>query len=110
MATPMTQQTPNLFDVALPVSPPLSDDQLAAIPAKRGVLLLEGEGERPILLLTAADIRARLRNRLAEPAPDQGPKKTADLRQITRQIKYRLCPSHFETDLTYFELAQTIFP
>lgn len=105
----MSQGSPQ-FDSCLPVSPPLSDDQLAAIPAKRGVLLLEGEGERPILLLTAADIRARLRNRLAEPVADEGPKKTADLRQITRQIRYRLCPSHFETDLTYFELARTIYP
>lgn len=105
----MTEPTPSLFDTALPVSPPLSDEQLAAIPAKRGVLLLEDEGGRPILLLTAADIRARLRGRLAEPPPEEGRKKTADLRQITRQILYRLCPSHFETDLTYFELARTIY-
>ena len=56
-----------MFDAALEVGPGFGDPQLGAIPAKRGVLALLGDGDQPILLLTAADIRSRLRSRLSEP-------------------------------------------
>ncbi|MCL2700633.1 MAG: UvrB/UvrC motif-containing protein [Phycisphaerae bacterium] len=98
-----------LFSHAIAVEPPLSEEALADIPAKRGVLLLADERDAPILLLTAADLRARLRHRLAEPADDTR-RKSADLRQITRKILYTLTPSHWEADATFLELARSLFP
>lgn len=105
----MTIPWTTLFDSTVQVAPPLSDQQMLAIPAKRGILALLADNDAPILLLTAADIRARLRGRLAEIDP-QARKKTADLRAITRKILWKLSPSHFETDLNYFEVARTIWP
>ena len=97
------------FDGRLDVQPPLTDGQLAEIPAKRGVFLLTAEGEAPILLATAAGIRARLRGRLDEPDPERH-KRSADLRTITRAIHWKLATGHFEMDWIYLELAKAIWP
>lgn len=97
------------FDGRLEVSPPLADEQLGQVPAKRGVFALLGDRDEPIILLTAADIRARLRNRLAAPLDDRR-RKTVDLREITRKVLWRLTFSHFETDLAYFELVRRMWP
>ncbi|MDY6914532.1 MAG: hypothetical protein SVT52_08770 [Planctomycetota bacterium] len=97
------------FDGRLAVCPPLDDEQLTAIPARRGVFLLADESGKPVLLATAASIRARLRARLTAPA-DQKRKRAADLRQVTRQIFWKLAGGHFETDLMFFELARRIWP
>jgi excinuclease UvrABC nuclease subunit len=105
----MTFAAASLFDAAAQVVWPLSDEQLAAVPAKRGVFCLLADDDRPIVLLTGADIRARLRARLAQREPAER-KKTADLREITRTILWKLATSHFETDLLYLELARTIWP
>ena len=98
-----------LFDGCLVVHPPVADSQLAEIPAKRGVFFLTAESDRPILLTTAASIRARLRGRLDEHAPDQ-PTRSADLRAITRRVYWKLAGGHFETDWHYLELAGAIWP
>ena len=98
-----------MFDGQLESDGPPTEEQLTAVPAKRGVLaLLDGSG-RPITLLTAADIRARLRTRL-RPQPEDSPTKTADLRQITRKVLWKLTWSHFETDLCFLEFARAIRP
>jgi len=98
-----------MFDRRLDVQPPVGPDQLAEIPAKRGVVALLAEGDQPIVLLTAADIRARVRNRLA-PRDDQTRKKSTDLRGITRAVLWKLAAGHFETDLHFFELSRRIWP
>jgi len=98
-----------MFDHYLDVTPPLSDDQLRQVPAKRGVLLLAGAGGEPITMITAGALRGRLKTRLAEPH-EQGPRRTADLRQITRGVWWKLTPSHFETDLCFLALAESIWP
>jgi len=97
------------FDGQLHISAPLTNEQLCEVPAKRGVLALLGEGDRPIVLLTAANVRARLRGRLAEPQRD-GRRKTVDLRTVTRKVLWKLATSHFETDLAFFEIARRIWP
>jgi DNA polymerase-3 subunit epsilon len=99
-----------LFDAHLPVRPPLTDEQLKAIPAKRGVFFLVSDGERPVLLATAASVRARLRGRLDEPADSQEPTRSADLRAVTRKVYWKLAGGHFETDWRYLELARSIWP
>jgi excinuclease UvrABC nuclease subunit len=99
----------NIFDASLPVQPPLGDEQAAGIPAKRGVFLLTGSGGEPILLATAASIRARLRGRLEAPNEDTS-KRAADLREITAAIHWKLAGGHFETEWQYLELARQIYP
>jgi len=87
----------------------MTPQELARIPAKRGVLaLLAADGE-PILLLTAADMRSRLRNRLTAPDADART-RSADLRAVTRRVAYKLTHSHFETDLYYLQIARAIWP
>lgn len=97
------------FDGELRVEPPIADEDIEQIPARRGVALLAGEGGRPILLLTAADIRARVRGRLRDPDPQER-SRLPDLHEITRKIFWALCPSPFETDLRFFEIARAVFP
>jgi len=98
-----------MFDSRREVTPPLDDEQLGAVPAKRGVLMLAGSGDRPITMLTAGDIRARLRTRLAEP-PDDKRRRGADLRHITRAVLWKLTASHFETDLAFLAMVRCIWP
>ena len=45
------------------VDPPLSDEELSRIPARRGVMALLGPGGETVLLTTAADIRSPVRTR-----------------------------------------------
>jgi excinuclease UvrABC nuclease subunit len=104
----MTDESPS-FDGAVAVEPPLSDQQLAQVPAKRGVVGLLADGDLPIVLLTAADIRARLRTRLAQRDPLQR-HKTADLREITRRITWKLAHGHLETEMLYLDLARRWWP
>ena len=98
-----------MFDGRLEVQPPLSEAALSRVPARRGVVGLLAEADAPILLLTAGRIRDRLRTRLREP-PEEGPRKTADLRSITRAVVWTLADGHFETDLCFLELARALWP
>ena len=98
------------FPKRIDVAPPVGDETLLQIPAKRGVLLLTAEADAPIVLLPAADMRARLRNRLQEPPEDTLRRNVADLRAITRRVWWVTAGSHFETDWLYYELARTIWP
>lgn len=98
-----------MFDGRLDVQPPLDEGQLAAVPARRGVFLLSSDGDYPVLLATAANLRARLGGRLEHPDPAQR-SRAADLRTITRTVRWKLAGSHFEADWRYLELARRIWP
>jgi len=89
---------------------PLGPEDLANVPAKRGVFLLEGPAGQPILLATAADIRSRMRGRLAPPEEEAPASRRADLREIATRLRWRLTTGHFETDWQYLELARLIYP
>jgi excinuclease ABC subunit C len=99
-----------LFDDELIADGDIGEDQLRAVPSRRGVALLSTADDRPILLLPGADIRARIRNRLRDPESDEGGPVIPDLQGITRRIRWTLATSHFETDLAYFEIARLIWP
>jgi SAM-dependent methyltransferase len=103
-----------LFDARLETAGVVAEEQLARIPAKRGVVLLVGDDDEPIVMITAADMRSRTRSRLAEPleAEEAATKRTKrpDLRQITRAIFYARCESHFETDWRFLELSRQVWP
>lgn len=98
----------NRFDGELAFRGGLGPDELKAVPARRGVFLLEGPAGEPILLATAANIRARMRFRLA-PA-DEKPSRRVDLRQVAARLRWKLAHSHFETDWRFLELARAIYP
>ncbi len=98
-----------LFDQRLDVTAPLSDDHLRALPAKRGNVLLLAEDDRPIVMLSAADLRARVKARLQNPDEEER-RKLPDLRGITRGILWKLAGSHFEADLHFLELARAVWP
>jgi excinuclease UvrABC nuclease subunit len=98
-----------MFDERWEATPPISDEAFAAIPAKRGLLLLVSDRDQPIIMLTAGDLRARLRTRLAEDDAETASRRT-DLRQITRAVLWKLTTSHFETDLTFLELIRKVWP
>ncbi|MCD4825187.1 MAG: hypothetical protein K8S55_11310 [Phycisphaerae bacterium] len=107
----MTDWT-SLFDARFDVTPPVAEEQLVQVPAKRGVVLLAGGDNEPIVMLTAADMRSRTRIRLANPREDQSTtrSRSPDLREITRGIYYCRCESHFETDWRFLELARQVWP
>ena len=98
-----------MFDGELGVIGALGRDSLAAIPARGGVLALLDMKDRPIVLIAAADLRGRLRHRLAAPESDE-PSRRADLRAVTRRVLWKRTFSHFETDLYYLTIARAIWP
>lgn len=98
-----------LFDGSLEVAPPITEEHLAAVPGKRGVALLLAQGGQPVVLLPAADMRTRTRNRLRNPDQEER-SKLPDLHEITRRILWKLSHSYFETDLDYLEIARAIWP
>ena len=98
-----------MFDGQLELAGRFSEEALGRVPAKRGVFALLAEGDRPVVLMTGADIRARIRNRLRQREPDERG-RTADLRKITRKVLFKLAGGHFETDLQFLELARAIWP
>jgi excinuclease UvrABC nuclease subunit len=97
-----------MFDARMDVVGTLDDEQLAKIPGKRGVVLLVA-GQAPIQLITAANIRQRVKTRLDEP-PDDQLKKSADLRKITTSISWKLSAGAFEADLCLLEIARVLWP
>jgi len=97
-----------LFDTGVAVRPPLDAEALRAIPAKRGVFALVADDGVVVLLTTAADIRDRLRHRLTADDGDER-RRTADLREITAAVYWRLTYSRFETDWQYAELARALW-
>jgi excinuclease ABC subunit C len=97
------------FDGEVAGPPPLTDEQLRQVPARRGVALLAGEGDKPIQLLTAADMRARVRNRIQKPEKEPS-RNLPDLRPVTCKVAWKLAGGHFETDLYFFEVSRRLWP
>ncbi len=101
-----------LFDARLDVRVPVTEEQLREIPAKRGVVLLAGQDSEPIVMITAADMRARTRTRLAEPSEEDVSRRSRSpkLGEVTRAIFQKRCESHFETDWRFLEISRLIWP
>jgi SAM-dependent methyltransferase len=97
-----------MFEDQAPIAE-VDEATLKAIPAKRGVALLLARDDQPILLLPAADMRARIRNRLRNPSQEEL-SRMADLAAITTRVFWLQTFSHFETDWAYLELARAIWP
>jgi len=98
-----------MFDGQWALDGPPDEAALRQVPARRGVLGLLAGDDHPIVLLTAADMRSRLHNRLREPAADERTKRV-DLRAVTRKVVWKRTFSHFETDLRFLELVRALWP
>jgi len=97
------------FDGRIDVSIPITDNQLARVPPRRGLLLLMSRREEPIILIPAANLRSRLLARIGAQGREKRRRKI-DLRQVTGAVLWKLTTGHFETDLRFLELAQEIWP
>ncbi|KKM47176.1 hypothetical protein LCGC14_1558890 [marine sediment metagenome] len=85
-------------------------EELAEVPAKRGVFFLAGASGEPILLAEAADIRARVRFRLAPPTEEDKPTRRVHLGGVVARVCWKLADSHFETEWAFLQLARAIHP
>ena len=96
-----------MFDGEVELSPPAIDEALVKLPARRGLALLLADGQRPVLLLPAADLRARVAGRLKNP-DEQERRRLPDLAAITRKVLWRLAHSHFECDCRFLEISRKL--
>lgn len=97
------------FEGQIETQPPVSQEHLSQLPAKRGLALLLAENDHPIVLLPCGDIRSRVAARMRNPQEDPH-QKMPDLRGVTRKILWKLTGGHFETDWTFLEIARRIWP
>lgn len=96
-----------IFEKALAFSPEQADEVLRTIPTLPGVFALYGkkEGSEPYLT-RAADLRRRMKRLLA---PPESQSKRLNLRDRVARIEYTVTGSEFESTLTLYYAAATIF-
>ncbi len=97
-----------ILDSQLELTQPVSADGLGKIPAKRGIILLQGQAGEPVQLLTSANLRNTVATRLTQP-DESGPTRRADLGSIVGSVRWKLTCSWFETDLVYKDLVCKIW-
>jgi len=98
------------FDGELRPAGGLDAEALGKVPAKRGVVLLTGQGGRPVALLAGANLRARLSGRGGQNRSEESKTRLPDLSEVTRGIFWKLSSSRFQTDLDYLRIAAGAFP
>jgi hypothetical protein len=81
-------------------------DKLSELPSSAGLVLFADSQDLPILLLSAANIRRTVKNKLAE---QKETTKKADLKSITAKIYYKTCPCKFRLALEHYKAAKKIF-
>jgi excinuclease UvrABC nuclease subunit len=96
------------LDCGLPFFSEFDADFFAALPARPGVFLLEmaAAGGEPYLARTA-DIR-RAAERLLSPADPAS--KRLNLREVVRNIRYRVTGSKLEQSFAHYQNARALFP
>lgn len=96
------------LDCALPFFPEFDADFFAALPARPGVIVLEMNvaNAQPYLARTA-DIRRAAERLLSR--PEAGSKRLI-LREVVRNIRYRVTGSKFEQSFVHYENARAYFP
>lgn len=95
------------FETITGFSAEQADDVLRSIPALPGVFALYGEQEGSEPYLTrAADLRRRMKRLLA---PPESQSKRLNLRDRVARIEYTVTGSEFESTLTLYHAAATIF-
>ena len=95
------------FEKSIAFSPEQAEEILPAIPALPGVFALYGEQANSEPYLTrAADLRRRMKRLLA---PPESQSKRLNLRDRVTRIGYTVTGSEFESTLTLYHAAATIF-
>lgn len=95
------------FEKIVAFSPEQADEILRSIPAVPGVFALYGEQPNSEPYLTrAADLRRRMKRLLA---PPESQSKRLNLRERVTRIEYTITGSEFESTLTLYRAAATIF-
>ena len=95
------------FETVVGFSPEQADQILRSVPALPGVFALYGEQANSEPYLTrAADLRRRMRRMLA---PPESQSKRLNLRDRVTRIEYTVTGSEFESTLTLYHAAATIF-
>jgi excinuclease ABC subunit C len=96
------------LDCGLPFFPEFDADFFAALPARPGVFLFEmaAAGAEPYLARTA-DIRRAAERLLSPPDPAS---KRLNLREVVRQIRYRVTGSKLEQSFAHYQNARALFP
>jgi len=82
------------------------DKKLTKLPTQAGLVLFADSKDSPILLLSAANIRRTVKNKLAQ---QEEKTKRADLKGITAKIYYTVCPCRFRLALAHRQAAKKIF-
>ena len=90
------------------------DDKPIDLPSSAGLVLFADSLDRPIALLTAANIKRVAKTKLAEKIEPFGsaqgrPTKRADLKSITAKIYYSPCRCKFRLAVKYFDAVKKIF-
>ena len=76
------------------------------LPTSAGLVLFTDSQDKPITLLTAANIRRTVKNKLTE---QQEKSKRTDLKSITAKIYYYICPCKFRLAITHYETVKKLF-
>ncbi|MDO8304004.1 MAG: hypothetical protein Q7T18_12270, partial [Sedimentisphaerales bacterium] len=99
-----------MFESCVQIEPAAEPAQsITQLPHCRGVVLFADVADTPILLLTAADIKRLVLNRLTC-ADATVATKRVKLAQITRKIYYHCCWCDFGSSLEHYRIAKELFP
>ncbi|MCE5339823.1 MAG: hypothetical protein LLF92_01670 [Planctomycetaceae bacterium] len=90
-----------IFENCFPVENNIKD-----LPTSAGLILFIDSQDSPIALLTAANIRRTVKNKLAE---QQDNTKRADLKSITAKIYYSAIPCKFRLAVNHYTTVRKIF-
>jgi hypothetical protein len=77
-----------------------------SLPNAAGLVLFADSEDKPIALLTAANIKRTAKTKLAEKIDKT---KRADLKSITAKIYYTICPCKFRLAVKHFDAVKKIF-
>jgi excinuclease UvrABC nuclease subunit len=103
----MESSPAEIFDNSLTIENPTElEKELLKLPTQAGLVLFADNQDLPILLLSAANIRRTVKNKLAEKADKS---KKADLKSITTKIYYSLCPCKFRLAITHYKAVKKVF-
>jgi excinuclease UvrABC nuclease subunit len=84
----------------------LVENNIKDLPTSAGLVLFTDAQDKPITLLTAANIRRTVKNKLTEQIEKS---KRTDLKSITSKIYYYICPCKFRLAITHYEAVKNIF-
>ena len=106
----MAEFNEELFEDSLCIeSNEWTKDTLSGLPTCKGVLLFVNASGQPIQLLQAASLRRTAVAKLIITEEIHSASRKTDVSELTAKICYVSCRNNFQSQLTYIELAHTVF-